>query len=68
MKQILSRDKIASSSPQKLVKEPLFWLNTQKYFVFVLSFALFVVLVFFRYTYSEEIISIANLLNRPIFT
>ncbi len=36
MKEILSRDKIAIFPPQKLVKEPLFWLNTQKYFVFVL--------------------------------
>ena len=65
MKEILSRDKISSFPPQKLAKEPLFWLNTQKDFICVLSFAILILIVFFRYTYSQDS-ALSNIFNLSI--
>ena len=62
MKQILSRYKIASSSPQNLTKNPLFWLNSQTDFIFVLLLAILILIAFFRYTYSQGS-TISNVFN-----
>lgn len=62
MKQILSRYKIASSSPQNLTKNPLFWLNSQIDFIFVLLLAILTLIAFFRYTYSQGS-TISNVFN-----
>ena len=62
MKQILSRYKIASSSPQNLTKNPLFWLNSQIDFIFVLLLAILILIAFFRYTYSQGS-TISNIFN-----
>ncbi|MCL2927066.1 MAG: MotA/TolQ/ExbB proton channel family protein [Trichodesmium sp. MAG_R01] len=62
MKQILSRYKIASSSPQNLTKNPLFWLNSQTDFIFVLLLAILILIAFFRYTYSQGS-TISNIFN-----
>lgn len=62
MKQILSRYKIASSSPENLTKNPLFWLNSQTDFIFVLLLAILILIAFFRYTYSQGS-TISNIFN-----
>ena len=62
MKQILRRDKIAESSPQNLAKNPLFWINSQTDFIFVLLLAILILIAFFRYTYSQGS-TISNVFN-----
>jgi MotA/TolQ/ExbB proton channel family len=63
---ILSRRKISESSPERLLKNPIFWIETQKDFLFTLLVALIIIITFFRYTYSafsSYLSSLSNIFN-----
>jgi biopolymer transport protein ExbB/TolQ len=50
--QALSRRRVSEISPNRLIKNPTFWIKTQKDFLIILLALFAVIVIFFRYTYS----------------
>jgi hypothetical protein len=64
--QVLGRRRVSEFSPNRLIKNPLFWIRTQKDFLIILFASLVVIALFFRYTYSgfgSYLSSLSNVFN-----
>ncbi|MCZ8244161.1 MAG: MotA/TolQ/ExbB proton channel family protein [Microcystis sp. LE19-131.1A] len=64
--QVLGRRRISEISPNRLIKNPIFWIKTQKDFLIILLASLVVIAIFFRYTYSgfsSYLSSLSNVFN-----
>jgi biopolymer transport protein ExbB/TolQ len=64
--QVLGRRRVSEISPNRLIKNPIFWIRTQKDFLIILLASLVVIAIFFRYTYSgfsSYLSSLSNVFN-----
>lgn len=64
--QVLGRRRVSEISPNRLIKNPIFWVRTQKDFLIILLVSLVIVVIFSRYTYSEfssYLSSLSNIFN-----
>ncbi len=63
---IFNGQKIYESSPDRLLRNPFFWIKTQKDFLIILLASMMVIAIFFKYTYSDfssYLSSLSNIFN-----